>query len=207
MRKIDHLVYCVEDLTTARTDFKSKYGLESVIGGKHLKHGTHNALINLGNQCYLEILAIDKENEVDPDHIWMGLNFLQNEKFTRWALKSDDILFDQSCSMKYDPALSELSEGQRKKPDGAVINWQMIRPISTPEVEIFPFFLDWSSSHAHPTDDIPISGQLLSLSLTHPEPSRFETHFKALGIDLTVTQGVTAKILAKIKTSKGVFVI
>jgi hypothetical protein len=53
-----------------------KLGVKPVIGGRHLLHGTKNALINLGNQCYLEILAKDEENPTFKGTRWMGIDLI-----------------------------------------------------------------------------------------------------------------------------------
>lgn len=59
MRKIDHLVYCVPDLEAAIQHFLKVYDISFTYGGQHLTQGTHNAILNIGNGAYLELLAID----------------------------------------------------------------------------------------------------------------------------------------------------
>jgi len=204
-RHIDHLVYCVHDLDSTLIRFKEMYGIDLVIGGKHLNHGTQNALVNLGDGCYLEILAVDKNNTVDSSKVWMGLNHLTDEKMTRWALKSNDIQKEIDFVNAYDTDLGKVQAGKREKTDGSMLEWKMTVPLSYPEVELYPFFVDWSSSDAHPTDTLPEEGNLLSLDFFHPEPQQMESHFSALGLNIKVSKHEFVKITASIEGPKGVF--
>lgn len=113
-RKIDHIVYCVPDLEQAIDYFKNKLGITPVIGGRHLLRGTKNALLNLGDQCYLELLSIDYENKNIPPPRWMGIDLINEPKITRWAVQSEDVNSDQEILTQYSPDLGIVSEGQRK---------------------------------------------------------------------------------------------
>ena len=62
MRQIDHIVYTVLNLDTAIADFDRKLGVRPIFGGYHTVFGTKNALINLDNGIYLELLAADETN-------------------------------------------------------------------------------------------------------------------------------------------------
>ena len=58
-RKIDHIVYAVQDLSATMVQFEEKSGIKPIFGGFHKSFGTKNALVALGNGCYLELLAAD----------------------------------------------------------------------------------------------------------------------------------------------------
>jgi len=59
INKIDHIVLAVPNLEEGILWLEKKLGVRPAYGGQHLTEGTHNALLNLGNNCYLELLAID----------------------------------------------------------------------------------------------------------------------------------------------------
>lgn len=164
MREIDHIVYCVPDLEQAINNFHEKTGTKPIIGGRHLKKGTRNALVNLGNKCYLEFLAIDKDSQVAAPR-WMGIDLINEPTITRWSLKSTDLEAEQTILNSYNPSLAAIEEGERITAEGELLKWQMTLPISTPEIELVPFMTDWSQSDMHPTDSIPLECELLELQL------------------------------------------
>ena len=63
MRQIDHIVYTVPNLEKAMDWFTEISGIQPAFGGYHTTQGTKNAVVNLGNSCYLELLAADNENK------------------------------------------------------------------------------------------------------------------------------------------------
>lgn len=170
-RPIDHLVYCVPDLEEAIQDLEHKLGIRASIGGKHITKGTKNALINLGHQCYFEILAIDKDNHTVTSNRWMGIDYIKKPKITRWSIKTTNLAQDAEIIKAYFPDLAQIHQGSRVTPSGAELNWKMTIPLAHPEVEPIPFLLDWSESQVHPTDGLREECQLEELILNLPDNS------------------------------------
>src|SRR5210317_1322238 len=90
-QQIDHLVYAVPDLEQAIIWFEEKSGVRPIAGGRHPTKGTKNALVNLGNQCYLELITADESNPSFTRSRWMGIDLLEEPKMTRWSLKSEHL--------------------------------------------------------------------------------------------------------------------
>lgn len=203
MRRIDHIAYAVPDLAEASLTLAKLLGCEVITGGRHLNNGTHNALINLGNDIYLELLAIDTENGEITAPRWMGVDLLTKPRVTRWALKSDDLKSDLQALSHYSAELGNSFEGSRKKQDGSLLKWHMALPAPTPEIEIAPFAVDWKDS-IHPTVSLPNECELLSIELSHPSPELFISLFSAMDIDQKISQGPEIQIKLKISSPNGI---
>lgn len=203
-RSIDHIVYCVIDLEKAIDKFQNSTGIKPVMGGRHLSKGTKNALVNLGNKCYLEILAVDKESKIEAPR-WMGIDLISQPTITRWSLKSTDLEEELSILENYNAKLALVETGQRETNQGQLLNWNMTLPLPAPEVELMPFITDWSKSQGHPTEQLPQKAELLGLFLEANMPDKMLYNcLRSLSHSIEIQAGTTTKITLKIKCPKGI---
>jgi len=206
MKTIDHLVYCVPNLQEGIQEIKHKFGVEPSYGGRHLEQGTHNALLNIGNQIYFEILAPDPDNKnIDPPR-WMGIDLLTIPKFTRWGVKSDTLKEDLEILKKINPSLAKSKVGKRQKKDGSMLNWELSIPLPQPEVEAVPFLIDWKGSE-HPTNSLSQHCELLQFSIHHPQPDELALILKSLNIKVNIQEAEEIALVAEIKTPKGKIIL
>lgn len=203
-RKIDHIVYCVPNLEEALIYLENKLGVKATIGGAHLTQGTKNALINLGDACYLEVLAIDENNSDIEAPRWMGIDLLHSTKITRWALKTADISQDSTSLQNHNTDMGLVTSGSRMMTSGKTLSWQIAMPLSTPEVDIAPFITDWSKSEAHPTDTLDHQCKLLELQLNHPNPIDLQNLFNEMKIDIKINVSSKTTIQALIECPNGI---
>lgn len=205
LNHIDHIVYAVPDLEQACADFALKTGVQAVFGGRHLTKGTMNALVRLGDKCYLEFLAIDPDNQQVPPPRWMGVDLISEPTITRWALASNRLLDVQRLLAQYNPQMGHIDEGQRSTPKGQTLRWSLTPPQPAPLVEIVPFFIDWSAGNYHPADGLTDSGcTLMAIKLTHPQPASVATVFESLGLKTSVEKGPKAEIEIQLSSPNGV---
>lgn len=203
-RKIDHLVYAVKNLDKAVEFLGTRLGVNPIPGGYHQKFGTKNALIRLNEGIYLEILAIDPKNTEAVRPRWMGVDFLTQDRLTRWAIRSNELVRDGQILEDYSTGLGTLTNGLRKTPDGKLLQWQLLVPLASPEVEIVPFSIDWSQSETHPYEQLPhMDCKLIQLSFTHPQPEVISNIFERLGIQFSIERGDAAALTGTISGPKG----
>jgi len=199
LKKIDHIVYAVQNLDAAMIAFEKKFGVRPIFGGVHKSFGTQNALINLGDNCYFELLAADETNSLVSNPRWMGIDVLQENKITRWAVTN---------VKKVNPEMGELAEGSRLTSDGKLLQWNLLMPTALPEVELLPFIIDWSKSDNHPTAMLPDMGcRLIELYGTHPAPNLLKTTLADLGVHLRINQFDKIQLKAIIESPNGRFEI
>lgn len=203
-RAIDHIVYAVPDLEEAMNQFEQQSGIWPVFGGYHTTEGTKNAVVNLGNACYLEFLAIDKENyQVLPPR-WMGVDSIATPKITRWSLKSSDLKKDSEVLRNYNAYMGVVKGGQRRMTNGKLLTWEMAMPLAEPEVEIVPFLTDWQHSDTHPSEQLPEQCRLLKISATHPNPDSLYPVLNYFYPELDVDQANQVSLSIDIQTPRGV---
>lgn len=191
-------------MDTAIAEFEEKLGVRPIFGGFHKAFGTKNALISLGDSCYLELLAADETNTAVSKPRWMGIDMLRTNQITRWALKSNQLKMDSEILKNLNPEMGSMRGGSRNIPNGGLQQWDLIMPLPYPEVELLPFMVDWSKSMVHPADALPDMGcSLIQLYGTHPDPKKFSLIFEQLNIDLDIKTSSNIKLTALIKCPNG----
>src|SRR6186713_405022 len=91
LRRLDHLVYAVPDLDSGVADLEQRLGVRASAGGQHQGRGTRNALIALGPDSYLEILAPDPAQPRPAAGRWFGVDENVPARLAGWAAKGADL--------------------------------------------------------------------------------------------------------------------
>ncbi|MFK7935194.1 MAG: VOC family protein [Saprospiraceae bacterium] len=207
MRKIDHIVYSVPDLEAAIIDLEKRLGVPIQSGGRHLNKGTKNAVLNLGNSCYLEILAADESNTDIAPPRWMGVDLIDQAQMTRWCIKSDDLNKDGQILQNINPALGQQWNGERQLQNGDFLRWKMNLPLATPAVDVLPFMCDWSNTAVHPTEQLVENCELIAMRFYHPKPESIQPYFNALQVEIKIAYAKEERIEADIKCPNGIITI
>ncbi len=193
-RKIDHIVYVVLDLEEAIEDFRVRTGVTPVFGGYHTSKGTKNALVNIGQGAYLELITVDLDNIEIAAPRWMGVDLISEAQVTRWSLKSDQLEGDSRALKTFHSSMGRIEGGQRKTASGGLLSWMMIMPLAAPAVEIAPFVTSWGKESIHPTQDLSPVCPLLDIQFIHPEPATLKEVWSQLGLSYSITQGPKPRI-------------
>jgi hypothetical protein len=220
--KLDHLVYGVPDLAEAIDDFEKRLGLTPVLGGRHEGLGTHNAILPLGGETYLELIASDPDGPIPNQPRPFGLDTLRDPRLVTWAVRSRSIESDVELSRKhgFDPGI--VLAMTRRESDGQILRWQLSLRQKPFGDGLVPFVIDWGKSR-HPaavtglgfhdqndeeTDPRATArpapaAELSDFSATHPDPASIQTAFDALGVVLDVQPGTTARLNARLTGPAG----
>ena len=197
---IDHLVYAAPDLAAAVAEVEERLGVRAQAGGQHIGLGTRNALLALGTQTYLEIIAPDPGQPEPPGPRPFGIDGVRRGGLAGWALACDDIdaAVARARSHGYDPG--EVTGGQRTEPTGTVLRWRL-----TPGATaggLVPFLISWGDTE-HPARSAPHGLTLEAFHLEHPDPASLAPLLTALGADVEIRPAGTAALVARLSGPNG----
>jgi hypothetical protein len=203
LRRLDHLVYAVPDLDGAVADLEQRLGVRATPGGQHPGRGTRNALIALGPESYLEILAPDPTQAAPAGGRWFGVDPNTPARLAGWAAKGVDLSRVAAAAASRGVPLGPVVAGSRQRPDGVTLQWTLTDPGLSAGVSLVPFFIDWTGS-PHPAATAARGPALESLRAEHPRPDLAHEPLAALGLDLPVDQGPRPALVATLRTASGV---
>lgn len=171
--ELDHIVVACARLDQGIDWVEERLGVRPQAGGRHLAMGTHNAVLKLGLQTYLEVIAIDPEGTAPARPRWFALDdpLMQARLATEpalitWVMRCESLA--NACARV--PDLGEILSMSRGD-----LRWQIAVPEdgSLPYSGVLPAAIQWAAAAdgtaVHPCDRLPDSGcQLLALDLSHP---------------------------------------
>jgi len=206
---LDHLVYAVPDLDRAIDEIEQRLGVRAAYGGKHEAFGTHNAILPLDGERYVELISLDPANPEPAQAAPFGLSKLEAARLVTWAVRSHDIEADvqRARSAGFDPGL--VLDVSRKQPDGKRLQWKLtLRPKPLGD-GLVPFVIDWVQS-THPTRaQTSVSGrcELVLFAAAHPDPTTIRGALHSLGVELDVAPGEAPTLRAQLKGPRGSFML
>lgn len=202
---LDHIVIAARTLEEGAAYVEAVLGVKLSQGGHHAQMGTHNLLLSLGPEEYLEVIAIDPGAD-DPGYPrWFDLDrFDDPPRMTNWVCRTDDL----------DAALDAA-------PEGAGIPLEFTRndfawAMGVPDDGVLPFdgampaLIEWGSGSPHPAPRLPDLGLRLSrLDVFLPEADRLMQAFPAMASlgHVSVRSGPEKRLIATISTPEGLRVL
>jgi hypothetical protein len=163
LSRIDHVILGIDDLQKGIAELERVTGVKAVFGGAHPGRGTQNALIGLGGEHYLEILAPNPEDSGSAESR-EELGKLTALTPIGWAARSGDLPALQQSLRSGGVQIGEIRPGGRNLPDGSRLAWKTLgfAPGSNP---LLPFFIEWDRGGAHPSSTSPGGCRLTGFAL------------------------------------------
>lgn len=183
MQRLDHIVIAAATLAQGVDFLRQRLGVEVPRGGVHRSLGTHNHLMQLGYDAYLELIAIDPAGEIPLRPRWFGLDsallraqLARQPRLVTWVVNTPDI-HALSASAGFDigtpTALSrdQLSWEIALTDDGRLLGDGLL-----------PYCIQWHSS-PHPSRGMADLGcRLQTLTLHHNRPDWLRERLDALEV-------------------------
>ena len=217
---IDHLVLACATLESGIAWAERALGVRPAIGGRHPQWGTHNALLSLGEGCYLELLAQDPAApEPRAGVVPFGLDVMcaadapgapnATPRLTAWMVRVAPGGLGNACDAMRAAGVDcgTTRDGTRTRPDGAELRWRLTVPPQPLLGGAAPWLIEWSGAE-HPSRTAPVGCRLSWLEVMHPEPTRVRRALDAIGMpQVRVKQARAAGIAAGVACPRGVVVI
>lgn len=204
--RVDHLLYGAPDLEAGRDEIEGLLGIRPVPGGRHEAYGTRNALVSLGPATYLEVIAPDPELPPPGRGRLFGLDALEEGRLVTWVLRRERIEEAAGRARSRGVGLGPVQAGSREKPDGTVLTWRLTDPYAMPMDGVVPFLIAWGDT-PHPAESAPAAGELLGLTLRHPEADAVRDALAALGVEAPVEEAPRPALAATIRAGAGTVVL
>ncbi len=197
--EIDHIAIAAETLRAGIDHVRETLGADLVPGGRHAEMGTHNTLLGLGPDTYLEVIAVDPDAPAPPRARWFGLDrFSGPPRLAAWIARVGDL---DAALATAPPGSGEplaLARGPYK--------WRMAVPGNgvLPFDGVAPALIEWEGTH--PAAALPDSGcRLARIDVEHPRIDELIAALPELDrlASLRLVSGPTPSLSVVIETPLG----
>lgn len=148
--KLDHVVYFTNENLENVVEEQNRKGYGAVMGGRHEKWGTANALLYTNN-AYIEWLTIEDREKAEKAAVDQPLvaQFLHDKQYgDGWATVCFSVdrmeIWKEELDNKGFQTTDILSASRRTE-EGQFLRWKMLFIEQTPTSELpYPFFIEWA---------------------------------------------------------------
>lgn len=205
--QLDHLTIIAPTLEAGAEHVRNLLGVAMPFGGRHPEMGTHNLLVRLGDDVFLEVIAVDPAAASPERARWFGLSdpavvkhaWDAGHRLRGWVVRTNSI----------DTILSAHGAilGQKTRVSRGARSWSFSVPSdgSLPMDGIAPSVIDWEAQ-GHPAMTMTnLDLTLAEFVIEHPDPTAVKALYERLGLQNPprVREGEQHRYRAVIKTSAG----
>jgi hypothetical protein len=209
--ELDHIAVVAPDLAAGVAWVREALGVEMAAGGKHPRMGTHNHLVGLGADVYLEVIAIDPEAPQPPHRRWFGLDdraaverrWREGRRLGGYVARCTDIVETIGEEGKTFGRPMRISRGER---------WWLFAVPTNGELPLdgaAPCLIDWMG-RGTPAPTMPDAGlRFQSLRVETPDPDAVHAALDAVGMvrKPVIARGPQVRLTATVATPGGVRVL
>lgn len=186
---IDHVIVGIADLEQGIRKVAELTGVTPERGGEHPGRGTQNALLSLGPQTYLEIIA----PVAGPAPQMEFLSSLKELAPIGWAIGTKDLDATKARLETAGFRVTPPRPGSRKRPDGQMLEWRTAGIEGLPG-NLTPFLIEWGANTRQPAATSPAGCTLKSMEIHAPKSESMAKLVRELRLDVAVQEATEQKL-------------
>jgi len=197
---VDHILLGAPDLDAGVRELESLTGIHAKYGGEHPHLGTHNAIVSLGSDTYIEVIAPRPGATLNDD--MKDLAKLERLTPIGWAVAMPDITALRTRLGGSGLTTTEPRPGSRQTPWGDTLHWQTVN-FDSPR-DNTPFFIHWEDAAKHPSHNAPGGCTLGAIEFDDPNMTELTRVQRALGFEFPVRQAEKAAMRVTLRCGEKV---
>ncbi|MFO1318647.1 MAG: VOC family protein [Burkholderiales bacterium] len=202
---IDHIVVTARSLESGAAHVRDALGVSLQAGGEHPRMATHNLLLRLGDDRFLEVIAPNPAVAAPTRPRWFALDTLGPDaapSLSMWVVRTSDVRGVARASAEPLGPIEPMHRG--------TLDWHITIPAdgSVPLDGVAPALIEWGTP-VHPAARLEDRGVALeTLEIVHPDPDRVSRLLQSLAFDGPVQvrraeAGVPPHLVAHLDTPLG----
>jgi hypothetical protein len=194
--RLDHIAITAPTLEAGVEYVRQALGVAPRPGGRHPQMGTHNCLLGLGPDAYLEVIAVDPGTVHPAEPRWFRLDRAgSTPRLAAWVARTDDLASAAAAS----PAYRRIVPFRRGD-----LRWDFTLPEGGDLVHdgVAPFLIQWRTR----PPVLPDSGCTLeALEGRHPQAEAITQLLDRIGLQdpVRITPAPRPALTARIRTPFG----
>jgi hypothetical protein len=202
--KLDHLVMAAADLDAGREYLEDMLGVRIESGGRHDSVGTHNRLLRLGDDQYLEVIAIDPSAAPPARPRWFALDdpamqaaIRSVPRLVTWVARTSDIDKAAARAPYKDLEIRDMAR--------ADLRWRMTFTADGRLLGegVLPLLIEWQAEPM-PPQRLPDAGCALKRFVVQtPQAQRVQRVLEDLGLESVQVEHSVQTSLAATLTTPG----
>jgi len=164
MISLDHIVIAAPSLAEGVAYVRDQTGIDMPKGGEHPQMGTHNHLVRLGEDEFLEVIAVNPDAPAPDRPRWFGLDHpVQSPHLAHWVTRCNDMTITRPLLPDDHGPAMHLTRGN--------LSWLLTVPDDghLPMDGAAPSLLEWKADPLPPTQMQGADATLEALTITHPD--------------------------------------